>query len=89
MRSSATCGSIGGARSPDRRGYPGREGEAWRTVPTTITIGRSDIFVPAEQQEQLRTQFSDVRIVDGDHFLLFLQPDVVTEIIAETFATVN
>jgi pimeloyl-ACP methyl ester carboxylesterase len=68
---------------------PGPAGEAWRNVPTTITIGRSDIFVPAEQQEQLRTQFSDVRIVDGDHFLLFLQPDVVTEIIAETFATVN
>jgi pimeloyl-ACP methyl ester carboxylesterase len=60
--------------------------EAWRTVPSTILIGRSDQFVPAEMQQQLGTQFDDVRLVDGDHFLLFLRPDVVAEVIAETLA---
>jgi pimeloyl-ACP methyl ester carboxylesterase len=47
--------------------------EAWRTVPTTILIGRSDRFIPAHRQAWLRTQFDDVRVVDGDDFLLFLR----------------
>jgi pimeloyl-ACP methyl ester carboxylesterase len=67
----------------------GPAAEAWRTVPTTIMIGRSDTFIPAEEQEQLRTQFNDVRLVDGDHFLLFLRPDVVAAVITETFTTVS
>jgi len=38
---------------------------------------------------RLHTQFTDVRLVDGDHFLVFLRPDLVAEVIAETLATVS
>jgi pimeloyl-ACP methyl ester carboxylesterase len=61
--------------------------EPWRTVPTPILIGRSDSFPPADFQQWIDAQFSDVRIVDGDHFLPLLQPDLVAEVIAESFAS--
>lgn len=57
--------------------------EAWRTLPTTILAGRSELS--AEEQEFLLARFEDVRLIDGDHFLLFLRPDAVAEVIAETF----
>jgi pimeloyl-ACP methyl ester carboxylesterase len=55
----------------------------------TILIGRGDTFIPAGQQELLRTQFSDVRITDGDHFLPLLRPGTVAEVIAATLAATN
>jgi pimeloyl-ACP methyl ester carboxylesterase len=67
----------------------GSTAEAWRTIPTTILIGRSGTFIPAGQQERLRTQFNDARVIDGDHFLPLLRPDLVAEVTAETFATVS
>jgi len=63
--------------------------EAWRTVPVTIVIGRSDSLIPAEQKEWVRTHFDDARIVEGDHFLPLLQPDLVAEVICETFVPAN
>jgi pimeloyl-ACP methyl ester carboxylesterase len=63
--------------------------EAWRTVPTTILLGRSDLLLPGAQQDWARTHFSDVRIVEGDHFLPLLQPDLVAAVISETFATAH
>jgi len=56
---------------------------------TTIPIGRSDISISAEQQEHLRTRFDGVCVIDGDYFLPLLRPDVVAEIIVETFVTVS
>jgi surfactin synthase thioesterase subunit len=67
----------------------GHAEEAWTIVPTTILIGRSDIAISAEQQEQLRTQFHGVRVIDGDYFLPLLRPDMVAEVIVETFATAS
>jgi hypothetical protein len=43
--------------------------------------------MPAGRQARPRTEFDGVRVVNGDRFLLFLQPDTVTEAIAETFLT--
>jgi pimeloyl-ACP methyl ester carboxylesterase len=63
--------------------------EAWRTVPSTILIGRCDQFIPAELQQQLSMQFQDVRLVDGDHFLPLLHPEVVAEVIAQALATTS
>lgn len=62
-------------------------GQPWRTVPCTTLIGASDQFIPPEMQQQLRAQFDDVQIVDGDHFLPLLQPGLVAAVIAETLAT--
>jgi pimeloyl-ACP methyl ester carboxylesterase len=57
--------------------------EAWRAVPTTVVVGRSDRFVPPEAQQVARERFDDVRLVEGDHFLPFLQPALLSNIIAE------
>jgi pimeloyl-ACP methyl ester carboxylesterase len=63
--------------------------EAWRAVPTTVLLGRSDPLIPVQEQEWACAHFSDVRIVEGDHFLPLLQPDLVAGVIAETFATAH
>lgn len=64
-----------------------QRGEAWRLVPTTILIGRSDLGHYTEQEQQwVRSNFNDLRVVEGDHFLLWLQPELVADVIAETFA---
>lgn len=60
--------------------------EAWRTIPISILLGRSDWLIPAREVEWAHTQFDDVRIVEGNHFLPFLRPDLVAEVIAETLA---
>ncbi len=60
--------------------------EAWRAIPMTILLGRSDSLMSAVDREWVRTHFDDVRIVDGDHFLPLLRPDLVAGVLAETFA---
>jgi pimeloyl-ACP methyl ester carboxylesterase len=57
--------------------------EAWRAVPTTLVIGRDDQFVPPDKQEEACERFDDVRLVDGDHFLGWLRPTLLSNIIAE------
>jgi pimeloyl-ACP methyl ester carboxylesterase len=63
--------------------------EAWQTVPTTLLLSRSDSLLPVEQQDWAHTHFSDVRIVEGNHFLPLLKPDLVAAVITETFATAH
>jgi pimeloyl-ACP methyl ester carboxylesterase len=57
--------------------------EAWRTVPTTLVIGRSDQFIPPEEEEKACERFADVRLVEGDHFLPLLQPTLLSDVIAD------
>jgi pimeloyl-ACP methyl ester carboxylesterase len=63
--------------------------EAWRTVPATILLGRSDSLMTDEELEYARAHFGDVRVVEGDHFLLLLQPELVAGVIAETSMTAS
>jgi len=58
-------------------------GEAWRSVPTTLLLGRSDDLVPPLVQEWAAGYFEDVRVVEGDHLLVFRRPDLVAEVILE------
>ncbi len=60
--------------------------EAWREVPTTLVIGRSDQFVSPAEQAKASEQFEDVRLVEGGHFLPFLQPELISDTIAELTA---
>jgi pimeloyl-ACP methyl ester carboxylesterase len=62
-------------------------GEAWRGVPTTILLGRSDELLPPPMQEWASSHFDDVRVVEGDHFLLFLQPNTVAATVLEALDT--
>ncbi len=62
-----------------------QEGDAWRTIPTTVLLGRDDALNPTEHQEWARAQLDDVRIIDSDHFILFRQPDIVADLIEEAF----
>jgi pimeloyl-ACP methyl ester carboxylesterase len=61
--------------------------EKWRGTPTTFLLGVSDSIMPVEQEDWLPAHIGHIRIVDGDHFLPLLQPDLVSEVIAETFKT--
>ncbi len=57
--------------------------QAWAKVPTTILLGRGDDLVPLPLQEWAQAHFPDVRVVEGDHFLPFIDPETVVAIIQE------
>jgi pimeloyl-ACP methyl ester carboxylesterase len=57
--------------------------EAWRTIPTSVLLGREDELVPAPLLEWARSHFHDVRIIDCDHFMLFRCPDTVADLVVE------
>lgn len=56
--------------------------DAWRTIPTTIVLGRDDDLTPSDCQEWARRHFDDVHLVDSDHFILFRAPDLLADIIS-------
>lgn len=57
--------------------------DAWRTIPTTVLLGRNDDGNPTECQDWARAHFDDVRIIDSDHFIPFRHPDVVADLIEQ------
>jgi len=61
--------------------------EAWRDVPATILLGRSDKLLPAPVQEWTAAHFDDVRFVDEGHYLPFVRPDAVADVIVSALAT--
>ena len=58
-------------------------GQAWAKVPTTIVLGRGDDLVPAPLQKWAQTHFPDVRVVEGNHFMPFIEPEIVAATIQE------
>jgi pimeloyl-ACP methyl ester carboxylesterase len=56
---------------------------AWKTVPTTVVLGRTDELIPASRQESARESFEDVRIIESDHFIPFRQPELIADIVVE------
>ena len=66
-------------------------GQAWAKVPTTILLGRGDDLIPAPLQEWAQMHFPDVRVVEGNHFMPFVEPEIVAATIQEAlrkFATI-
>jgi len=55
--------------------------EAWRHLKTTLLLGANDQTVSPALQRWASDHFADVQVVDGDHFLPFLRPDVVANTI--------
>lgn len=55
----------------------------WRRVPTTLVLGRADTTQSHAQQTWAADRFDDVRIVDGDHFILWRTPEVVAAVVEE------
>jgi hypothetical protein len=74
-----------------RAATEGSPGRAWRTVPFTVLLGRSDTLIPAEETVRQITHMAsaelqgplDIRILDSDHFLPFRMPEVVADVILE------
>jgi pimeloyl-ACP methyl ester carboxylesterase len=61
--------------------------EAWREVPATILLGRSDDLLPAPLQEWTAAHFDDVQFVDGCHYLPFVRPDAIADAVVAALAT--
>lgn len=55
----------------------------WRKVATTLVLGRSDTTQSPAQQAWAADRFDDVRIVDGDHFVLWRAPEVLATVVEE------
>ena len=64
-----------------------QQGDAWRTIPTTVLLGRNDERNPAEDQDWARSHLADVRLIDSDHFIPFRQPEVVADLIEEALTS--
>jgi surfactin synthase thioesterase subunit len=56
---------------------------AWQTVPTTVVLGRHDELVSADELAWVSEHIKDVRLMDTDHFILFRQPEAITEVVVE------
>lgn len=61
--------------------------EAWRTVPTTVLLGRMDDAVGPEIRSWASSHLDDVRLVDSDHFILWRKPEVIADVVLEPLAT--
>ena len=57
---------------------------AWETIPTTVLIGRDD-SVSEGDVGWARNNFSDVRFIDSDHFIIFRHPRSVADLVLESF----
>ena len=57
---------------------------AWQELQNTIVIGTLDGFASGEEQRRAAAMFPSTRIVEGDHLLIFGQPNVVADVIATT-----
>lgn len=57
---------------------------AWQTIPTTVLIGRADHLIGEDEREWMRTNLSDVRFIDSDHFIIFRQPELVALAVLES-----
>lgn len=55
----------------------------WRRVATTLVLGRADTTQSPAQQTWAADRFDDVRIVDGDHFILWRAPEVLAAVVEE------
>lgn len=61
--------------------------EAWRTVPTTVLLGRTDDAIGPEIQSWATSHLDDVRLVDSDHFIIWRKPEVIADVVLEPLAT--
>jgi pimeloyl-ACP methyl ester carboxylesterase len=61
--------------------------EAWRTVPTTVLLGRVDDAVGPDMCSWATSLLDDVRLVDSDHFILWRKPEVIAGVVLEPLAT--
>jgi pimeloyl-ACP methyl ester carboxylesterase len=60
---------------------------AWQTIPTTVVLGRHDELVSADERAWVTENVKDVRWLDTDHFILFRQPEAITEVVVEALET--
>lgn len=56
---------------------------AWKAVPTTVVLGRTDALIPASRQQWASETFEDVRIIESDHFIPFREPELIADIVVE------
>ena len=57
---------------------------AWETIPTTVLIGRDD-SVSEDDVGWALNNFSDVRFIESDHFIIFRHPRSVADLVLESF----
>ncbi|NAZ86070.1 alpha/beta fold hydrolase [Kineococcus indalonis] len=61
-----------------------QEGPAgWESTPTTVLLGRDDPLVGARQRAEAAQRCADVRVLEGDHFLIWRAPEQVAAVVLE------
>jgi pimeloyl-ACP methyl ester carboxylesterase len=56
---------------------------AWRTIRTTVLLGRDDDLVTADERAWVTQHVEDVRLLETDHFIVFRQPEAVVAVVQE------
>lgn len=55
----------------------------WKSIPTTVLIGRHDQLLSDEQRSWAAEHLDDVRVLETDHFVIFRDPDSVSRAVIE------
>jgi len=58
---------------------------AWESIPVTVLIGDHDELVSDAERSWVAEHFDDVRVLPTDHFLIFRDPDAVSQAVFEAF----
>jgi pimeloyl-ACP methyl ester carboxylesterase len=64
-----------------------RRSAAWRTIPTTVLLGRTDQLVTDEERRWATDHLNDVRFLETDHFVAFRQPEAISDAVIEALET--
>jgi pimeloyl-ACP methyl ester carboxylesterase len=56
---------------------------AWRIIPTTVLLGRTDQLVTDEERRWASDHLDDVRSLETDHFVAFRQPESISDAVIE------
>ena len=60
-----------------------RRSAAWRSIPTTVLLGRTDQLVTDEERSWATDHLNDVRVLETDHFVAFRQPEAISDAVIE------
>jgi pimeloyl-ACP methyl ester carboxylesterase len=60
---------------------------AWRTIPTTVLLGRADQLVSEKERRWASDNLADVRVLETDHFVAFRQPEAISDAVIEALDT--
>jgi pimeloyl-ACP methyl ester carboxylesterase len=62
---------------------------AWQNTPTTVLLGHDDELVSDDDRRWAIDNLDDVRLLETDHFIVFRQPEAISQAVIEALDAVR